>query len=48
MMVIMVGVMMMTVVIMIVMMIKNHENRMENMEKSIDKDQEELKINIQR
>ena len=34
--------------IMIVMMIKNHENRMENMEKSIDKDQEELKINIQR
>ena len=34
--------------IMIVKMIKNRENKMEKMQESINKDLEELKINIQR
>ena len=34
--------------IMIVKMIKNLENKMEKMQESIDKDLEELKINIER
>ena len=34
--------------IMIVKMIKNLENRMEKMQESVNKDLEELKINIQR